>query len=413
MDKVKQKFFNDYLEVIIFFVFLMTLLVIYVPSVIWQEEDMYRDESRSRMQALYNIESFHNILTGKYEQDGLKAVTLVNAVRDSVMADSTFLGDQSIKLNGEEFLVNVPRGFDVEYDTTFGQRRIEKETIVDTTVTIVMLSEDTGLEDTLYVQKRNLSDLKEDPLFLNVVSEATFERVETISYFDRSFRKEDDFISDSYTPMVRVNMLEEDLVRISMLSEDAGERKLNTFIGSFFNPGIEEDVLSGLARANIISVADYNGEKHSNPAFLDQIKIVDDFIGDNKVVFLIHEDKLSQTEKDPLFINIIDKAGTVEVISTIKRKNLDSIKKDKSFLNVVGEEVAFKAAEYDFMFLPDASQLVCPLTEEPYIIEINEEANSVRVSSPIRSYRDNRYGFFSLKTRSHGYIIDGTRSWDN
>ena len=45
--------------------------------------------------------------------------------------------------------------------------------------------------------------------------------------------------------------------------------------------------------------------------------------------------------------------------------------------------------------------------------EINEEANSVRVSSPIRSYRDNRYGFFALKTRSHGYIIDGTRSWDN
>ena len=68
---------------------------------------------------------------------------------------------------------------------------------------------------------------------------------------------------------------------------------------------------------------------------------------------------------------------------------------------------------YNFVFLPDASQLVCPLTGEPYIIEINEEANSVRVSSPIRSYRDNRYGFFALKTRSHGYIIDGTRSWDN
>ena len=68
MDKAKQKFFNDYLEVITFFVFLLTLLVIYVPSVIWQEEDMYRDESRSRMQALYNVENFHNILSGKYEQ---------------------------------------------------------------------------------------------------------------------------------------------------------------------------------------------------------------------------------------------------------------------------------------------------------------------------------------------------------
>jgi hypothetical protein len=177
------------------------------------------------------------------------------------MADSTFLGDQSIKLNGEEFLVNIPKGFDVEYDTTFGQRRVAKETIVDTTVTIVMLSEDTGLEDTLYVQKRNLFEMQEDPLFLSVVKEATFERIETVSYFDRRFRKET-------TP-------------------------------------------------------------------------------------------------------------------------------------------------YNFVFLPDASQLVCPLTGEPYIIDINEEANSVRVSSPIRSYRDNRYGFFALKTRSHGYIIDGTRSWDN
>ena len=261
MNKVKQKFFNDYLEIIIFFVSLLTLLVIYLPSTIWEEEDMYKKESRSRIQALYNVENFHNILVGKYEQDGLKAVNLVNAVRDSVMADSTFLGDQLVKLNGEEFLVNVPRGFDVEYDTTFGQRRVAKETIVDTTVTVVMLSEDTGLEDTLYVQKRNLFEVREDPLFLSVVREASFERVETIAYFDRRFRKE--------------------------------------------------------------------------------------------------------------------------------------------------------TSPYNFIFLPDESQLVCPLTGDPYIIDINEEANSVRVSSPIRSYKDNRYGFFSLKTRSHGYIIDGTRSWDN
>ena len=68
---------------------------------------------------------------------------------------------------------------------------------------------------------------------------------------------------------------------------------------------------------------------------------------------------------------------------------------------------------YNFAFLPDETQFYCPLTGDPYIIEINDEGNSVRVSSPIRSYRDNRYGFFALKTRSHGYIIDGTRSWDN
>ena len=99
MDKAKQKFFNDYLEVITFFIFILILLVIYIPSLIWEEEDMYKEESRFRMQTVYNVENFHNILTGSYETDGKKAVTLVNAVRDSVMADSTFLGEQIVKLN--------------------------------------------------------------------------------------------------------------------------------------------------------------------------------------------------------------------------------------------------------------------------------------------------------------------------
>ena len=192
MDKAKQKFFNDYLEVITFFVFILILLVIYIPSLIWEEEDMYKEESRFRMQTVYNVENFHNILTGSYETDGKKAVTLVNAVRDSVMADSTFLGEQIVKLNGEEFLVDVPKGFDVEYDTTFGLRRISKETIVDTTVTVLMMSEETGMEDTVYVQKKNLFDAQEDTMFMGIVEETTFERVETVSYFDRRFRKETD-----------------------------------------------------------------------------------------------------------------------------------------------------------------------------------------------------------------------------
>jgi len=148
MDKTKQKFFNDYLEIITFFIFLLMLVVIYVPSVIWKEEDAYKKESRFRMQSVYNIENFYNILVGEYEEDGLKALRLVNAVRDSLTADSLFLGEQSVKLSGEEFLVNIPNGFHVEYDTTFGLRRVAKETVVDTTVTILMLTED-GVEDTV------------------------------------------------------------------------------------------------------------------------------------------------------------------------------------------------------------------------------------------------------------------------
>ena len=130
-----------------------------------------------------------NTDVGNYEEDGSKAISLVNAVRDSLTSDSLFLGDQSISVNGEEFLVNVPRGFDVEYDTTFGLRRVLKETIIDTTVTILMKSEESGLNDTVYVQKKNLFDIQRDPLFVSIVDENTFERIETISYFDRRFRK--------------------------------------------------------------------------------------------------------------------------------------------------------------------------------------------------------------------------------
>jgi hypothetical protein len=307
MDKKKQKFFNDYLEIITFFIFLLMLVVIYVPSVIWEEEDAYKDESRFRMQSVYNIENFYNILVGEYEEDGLKALRLVNAVRDSLTADSLFLGEQSVKLSGEEFLVNIPNGFDVEYDTTFGLRRLVKEVIVDTTVTVLMLTED-GVEDILYVQQKNLSDTRKDPSFLRIA--------------------------------------EKTVIKVTMLDKDNGE----------------------------------------------------------EVVTTVNKEDLSEIKEDPLFVNEVE--GSEEIVPAIDYN--ERIETTSYFNRRFRKE---RDPEYNFVALPDSSQFNCPLTNEPYIIEISP--NSVRVSSPIRSYRDNRYGFFSLKTRSHGYIIDGTRSWDN
>ena len=111
---------------------------------------------------------------------------------------------------------------------------------------------------------------------------------------------------------------------------------------------------------------------------------------------VIQKKNLSNTLSDPLFVKVVDE-NTFERVETVSYFN-KRFRKERD-------------PEYNFVALPDSSQFNCPLTDEPYIIEISP--NSVRVSSPIRSYRDNRYGFFSLKTRSHGYIIDGTRSWDN
>ena len=108
------------------------------------------------------------------------------------------------------------------------------------------------------------------------------------------------------------------------------------------------------------------------------------------------KNNLSNALSDPLVVKVVNE-NTFERVETVSYFN-KRFRKERD-------------PEYNFVALPDSSQFNCPLTNEPYIIEISP--NSVRVSSPIRSYRDNRYGFFALKTRSHGYIIDGTRSWDN
>ena len=113
-------------------------------------------------------------------------------------------------------------------------------------------------------------------------------------------------------------------------------------------------------------------------------------------------------------VNISNHTGTPTANEVLKRRIVEEAAFERvETVSYFDRRFRKETAPYNFAFLPDDTQFFCPLTGDPYIIEINDEGNSVRVSSPIRSYRDNRYGFFALKTRSHGYIIDGTRSWDN
>ena len=125
MDKAKQKFFNDYLEVITFFIFILILLVIYIPSLIWEEEDMYKEESRFRMQTVYNVENFHNILTGSYETDGKKALDLAGwdikdvdlfeineafAAQSLAVLKTLSIPEEKVNVNGGAIAIGHPIG---------------------------------------------------------------------------------------------------------------------------------------------------------------------------------------------------------------------------------------------------------------------------------------------------------------
>ena len=180
----KRKLYSDILEYAIVAAFLFLIISIYVPRAIWDEEELFQNKSQFYMENMYDIENFYNDLMEEYDADGLWAMQVVNSVRDSLTGDSTYLGEQSITLNGKSFIVNVPQGFDVDFDTTFGFPRTRRDTISDTTVTIVMFSEDLSRNDTSYVQKKRLAQFQADTNFVTLINEVESERVEVISYYD-------------------------------------------------------------------------------------------------------------------------------------------------------------------------------------------------------------------------------------
>ena len=114
----KRKQYSDILELGIVFAFLFLIICIYVPRAIWDEEELFENESRFYMENMYDVQNFYKSVMGEYDPDGLWAIKVVSSVRDSLTGDSTYLGEQSITLDNKTFSVNVPKGYDIEFDTT-------------------------------------------------------------------------------------------------------------------------------------------------------------------------------------------------------------------------------------------------------------------------------------------------------
>ena len=183
---------TDLLEIVIVLAMFFLIVVIYVPVAIWEEEDYYEKESRYRMQNVYDIESFYSRLIGEYNPNFIEAMSVVNATRDSTVADSLFIGEQYVRLSGKEFFVDVDESFGFEYDTTFGIKSFRKDTVQDTTVQIAVFAEDLGRNDTSFIRKKDLPGYLDSDNFLGIVKEEPLERVEAIEYYKT-------FIPDSTT----------------------------------------------------------------------------------------------------------------------------------------------------------------------------------------------------------------------
>ena len=192
MSKIDQSKLSDLLELVMVIGFLFLIFVIYAPVSIWAEEKEYEKRSRFNMQNIYDVEMFYEQLTGTYSTNFYEAMTVVNSARDSLLGDSLYVGEQSLTLFGREYAIDINETFGFNYDTTFGFKSYRRDTISDTTVQIIMYSNELGRNDTSFTQKKYLKTYMEDPNFIEKLSEEPLLRVELVEYYKT-------FIPDSST----------------------------------------------------------------------------------------------------------------------------------------------------------------------------------------------------------------------
>ena len=183
-----------------------------------------------------------------------------------------------------------------------------------------------------------------------------------------------------------------------------------------------------------------------NPNYLEALSVVNAtrdstvsdslFIGEQKIVLFGKEFSVDVTEsfsfeydttfgiksfrKDTisdttLQIAVFSKELGRNDTSFIRKKDLSLYNQNDDFISVVNEEplVRVEAVEYYKTYLPDSLTYFCPLTNKPYLLQINNEGSELSVSSPIEEIIiEPRYLIFAFRAGSHGVIQGGRKSWE-
>lgn len=240
MDKKVQRK-SDWIEVLIVLAIVFLIFAIYVPVAIWADEDHFEDLSHSRMTNVYNIERFYAQLTNEFHQDGFEAMHIVNSVADSATADSNYVGEQQLSLLGKTIDVIVPEGFEIEFDTTFGFQKFRRDTTIDTTSVVVMFSDELQRNDTIFVQKKEVTNLMEDPAFREVLREEPLEIVSVQTYYDLYRPDSTQFFCPVTKDAYKLTFEDEGFRIDSPIEETYKERRYLIFAFEADNHGYIED----------------------------------------------------------------------------------------------------------------------------------------------------------------------------
>jgi len=214
LSDLKYKWWlRDLLELCILLAILVFIAVIYIPRAIWNEEERIRDESRFRMENVYDVLIYYQKLAGKQTDDALWALEIVNAARDSLTADSTFLSFQKIILPEKEETVDLYAGYPAAFDTSFGFFKTRKDTLLDTVLTVGVYNEEESIYDTSFVRLENVGPFLRDSSFVGIADTTISSHVEVVSYYE-SYMPDSSMFFCPLTNLPYVVEVGEDLIKV-------------------------------------------------------------------------------------------------------------------------------------------------------------------------------------------------------
>ena len=153
------------------------IAVIYIPSVIWEEEAAIRNDGRRRMIIMNEVQKYYHQIVNEYQHDPITAMEVISAVRDSTRADSLYFGKQYLELKGNQYNMNVPKNFFMYFDTTFAFSYKKKDTLIDTTYKVTKWNTELFTWDTLYILSNRWKVLQSDSSYGDVVGKDYTERI--------------------------------------------------------------------------------------------------------------------------------------------------------------------------------------------------------------------------------------------
>ncbi len=208
------------LDGLVVIVAVVLMMVIYVPKRIWAEEEMYRTESRRRMQIIQDAEDFYSTIRSNYTTDGDILFKLVSQTHDSLIADTTFTGLQIIHVDGSPYRVNIPEFLSYQMDTTFSVGRQLRQEVLDTTYTITLWNNERAANDTIFLSgSSGLAQVKLDTAFGEVLGSSYSSHNEVYTdYKWNRFRLESELLACPVTRKLSIISFDSTKIELTIAS---------------------------------------------------------------------------------------------------------------------------------------------------------------------------------------------------